>query len=103
MRQIGRPALILAATAVLMQTLDFIAGMRLREVYGAASFELNPVIRAGFAYGGLGGAGMAKLSVAVAGAALLVELACMGWARVALTGLSLSAAMGLVGFVAKVV
>lgn len=98
---VNRTVLLLAAVAILMQTLSMVAGVQVMGVYGAA-FEMNPLAQMGFAFGGAMGAAATKVIVVVGGVLLFVEMARSGRIWLAETFLGLSATMGLVSFVAKV-
>lgn len=96
----GLGVLVLAAFAVLAQALDMAAGARVAAQHAAAA--INPLTQVSFALGGAAGSAGIKLAVTIAAAVLFVELARSGRAQLAQTFLMLSAAMGLLGFIAKV-
>ena len=96
----GTGVLILAAAAVLAQALDMAAGARVAAQHAAVA--VNPLSQVSFALGGSVGSAAVKLIVTIAAAVLFVELARSGRERLARSFLILSAGMGLVGFIAKI-
>ena len=99
-RRAGSVVLILAALAVLAQTLDMVAGARVAPLQ--ASTAINPLVHASFAMAGPAGSAGMKLLVTVISAVLFVELARSGRSQLACTFLALSAVMGLLGFLVKI-
>jgi hypothetical protein len=88
---------LLAATGLLLHSLDLISGVRMMLLHGIEQ-EQNPIARTIFQLGGPFALTAAKFGVVFSGVLLLVLVARAGRARLARNTLVLIALMGLLGF-----
>ena len=94
--------LLIAAVAVVLQSMDLLTGIRLMVFYGLDQ-EQNPIARSIFQTGGPMGLMIVKLSVVLTGVVVLLLLARAGRRRLARTALVLVAMLGLLGFASNLV
>jgi len=94
--------LLIAAVAVVLQSLDLLTGIRLMLVYGIDQ-EQNPIARTIFQTGGPVGLLICKLGVVLIGVLVLLLLARAGRPRLARNALVLVALLGLLGFASNLV
>ena len=86
----------LAAIALVLHALDLWTGVHGMQRYGL-SFEQNPVARALFVTAGPAGVTAAKLGTVLAGVYVLIRIARRGQVRLAGSGLTVVALLGLLG------
>jgi hypothetical protein len=94
--------LLIAAVAVVLQSLDLLSGIRLMLVHGIDQ-EQNPIARTIFQTGGPVGLIIIKLGVVLSGVLVLLLLARAGRRRLARNALVMVALLGLLGFASNLV